>query len=105
MPDSTSSTAVQAAVGTPASAMTCLANVLEPSSSAAAPLGPNAGMPRAASSSTRPATSGASGPTTTRSQPSAAATSPATSSTATSTSVASSAIPGLPGAQRISGAP
>ena len=104
MPASTSSTALHAAVGTPAASMISLANAFEPSSRAAAALGPNAAIPRAASSSTSPATSGASGPTTTRSQPSAAATSPAMSSTATSTSSASAAIPGLPGAHSSCGA-
>ena len=56
-----------AAVGTPAAAITSLANALEPSSRAAAPLGPNTGMPRVVTASATPATSGASGPTTTRS--------------------------------------
>ena len=44
-----------------------LARTFEPSSSAAAALGPNAAMPASSSASTTPATSGASGPTTTRS--------------------------------------
>ena len=55
------------AVGTIAASITDLANVLDPSSCAAAPRGPNAAMPASSSRSTRPPTSGASGPTTTRS--------------------------------------
>ena len=105
MPASTSSTTLQLAVGTPAASMTSLANALEPSSRAAAALGPNAAIPRAASSSARPATSGASGPMTTRSQPSycAASASPAMSSTAIGSRRASAPMPGLPGAQSSSG--
>ena len=45
MPASTSSTTLQLAVGTPAASMTSLANAFEPSSRAAAALGPNAAMP------------------------------------------------------------
>src|SRR3954453_20015329 len=78
--------------------MTSLEYAFEPSSCAAAPLGPNPLLPRSASRSASPATSGASGPTTTRSQPCAAATSPSMSVTGTSTSCASRPIPGLPGA-------
>src|SRR3954453_9340867 len=66
MPSSIPSTGVQPAVGTPAAAMTSLANAFEPSRRAAARVGPNAVRPRDSSSSTRPATSGASGPTTGR---------------------------------------
>ena len=43
-----------------------LVKPLEASSRAAARVGPNAAMPAAASASTRPPTSGASGPTTTK---------------------------------------
>ena len=53
--------------GTPASAMTCLANALLPSSRAAAADGPKHAMPRARTASATPATSGTSGPITTRS--------------------------------------
>ena len=61
------------AVGTPAASMISLANALEPSSRAAARVGPEGRRcPRRPSASTRPATSGASGPTTTRSTPSLA---------------------------------
>jgi hypothetical protein len=73
----------------------------EPSSAAAAALGPNAAIPSASSASTRPATSGASGPTTTRSiaaclqNPMIAG----KSIVLTGTHSASSAIPALPGAQ------
>ena len=56
-----------AAVGTPASAISSLAWSFEPSSRAASALGPKAAIPASSSASTRPATSGASGPTTTRS--------------------------------------
>ena len=42
-------------------------NALEPSSCAAAAVGPNAVMPAAASASTKPSTSGCSGPTSTKS--------------------------------------
>ena len=59
-----------AAVGTPAAAITSLANALEPSSWAAAPDGPKQAIPRSVTASATPATSGASGPTTTRSTPS-----------------------------------
>ena len=69
-PPAASATWRQRAVGTPASSIACLANAFEPSSRAAAAVGPNARRPRASSASTRPATSGASGPTTTRSTPS-----------------------------------
>ena len=58
------------AVGTPAAAITSLANAFDPSSRAAAPDGPKQAMPAAVTASATPATSGASGPTTTRSTPS-----------------------------------
>ena len=58
--------AAKAAVGMPNSAQSSLVKAFEPSSCAAARRGPKALMPAAARSSTRPATSGASGPTTTR---------------------------------------
>src|SRR5947207_5662702 len=73
---------------------------------AAAALGPKARTPTSKQASTRPSTSGASGPTTTRSQRSSPArrTSPATSSAATSKQgTLSRAIPALPGAAMISG--
>src|SRR5256884_3825361 len=79
-----------------------LAKALEPSSRAAALLGPKHLSPRAANASTAPATSGASGPMMVRSTCSEAAscTSPATSSAATFTlrTLASAAVPALPGA-------
>jgi hypothetical protein len=59
-----------AAVGMPASAMTCLANDFDPSMRAAAASGPKQAMPSSRSASAAPATSGASGPITTRSGPS-----------------------------------
>ena len=85
--------------------MTSLANALEPSSRAAAAVGPNALTPASASASTSPATSGASGPTTTRSTASsrAAATSASRSSAPTSSVRASSAMPAFPGAHSTSG--
>ncbi len=101
--DSTSSEWTQTrawAVGTPAAAITSLANALEPSSRAASRLGPKTAMPRETSSSVTPATSGASGPTTTRFTPSRSARS-ATSvpiSGLISCRVATAVIPGLPGA-------
>src|SRR3954464_6684062 len=83
--------------------MTSLEYAFEPSSCAAAPLGPNTLTPASARRSASPATSGASGPTTTRLQPCAASTSPWMSVTGTSTSCASRPIPGLPGAHSSSG--
>src|SRR6266545_2699579 len=70
---------------------------------AASRVGPNTVSPRACSSSARPATSGASGPTTVRSIDSRSAKSarPGTSAAAMATGVASSAIPALPGAAYI----
>src|SRR5207245_570969 len=56
-----------APVGMPNSVQSALVNPLEPSSSAACLLGPNALMPTFARSSTMPAASGVSGPTTTSS--------------------------------------
>ena len=95
-----------APVGTPAAAMSSFAWTFDPSTRAAAAVGPNAGIAASASASTRPATSGASGPTTTRSTACsrAAATSAGTSVTGMGNSVASRSMPGFPGAQRISGA-
>src|SRR3954454_747851 len=83
--------------------MTSLEYAFEPSSCAAAPLGPNTLTPASARRSASPATSGASGPTTTKLQPCAASTSPWMSVTGTSTSCASRPIPGLPGAHSSSG--
>src|SRR3954451_6554569 len=105
MPASMSSTGVHAAVGTPAASMTSLANAFEPSSRAAARVGPNTGRPRPWISSTRPATSGASGPTTVRSASSRSARSASapTSATTSGNVFASAAMPGLPGAARTSG--
>src|SRR3954451_12465543 len=105
-PASTSSTGVQAAVGTFAAAMTSLANALDPSRRAAAREGPKAARPRPWSSSTSPATSGASGPTTVRPTSSRSTRSAmgAMSSTPASNVRASCAMPGLPGVARTSGA-
>ncbi len=88
------------AVGTPAASITSLAKDFEPSIRAAAALGPKTAMPRWRSSSARPATRGASGPTTTRSIRSSRAseTSAAWSSARAGWQWASAAIPGLPGA-------
>ena len=74
---------------------------LEPSSAAAALLGPKAAIPSPSSASTSPATSGISGPTTTKSTSALRqkAISPAVSPMATGRHSASSAIPALPGAQ------
>ena len=68
---------------------------------APAATGPNAVMPTAWSASTRPFTSGASGPTTTRSGrfASAQATMPAMSSAPIARFVAHAAVPAFPGAQ------
>ena len=57
------------AVGMPCRAQNALVNAFEPSSRAAAALGPNALIPAARSRSTIPSTRGNSGPTTTRSIP------------------------------------
>src|SRR5579864_9191220 len=78
-----------------------LAKALEPSSAAAEAVGPKAAMPLASSMSTSPATSGPSGPITTKSIFSClhSLTMPSMSVGATATQAASSAIPGLPGAQ------
>jgi hypothetical protein len=78
-----------------------LANPLEPSNRAAAAVGPNARTPAMLNRSTRPAHSGASGPTTTSSMRCrrAKSTSRSRSSAAIGTQSASSAIPALPGAQ------
>src|SRR5215471_9000971 len=85
-----------------ARAQRSLAKPLEPSSAAAAALGPKAAIPSASSASTRPSTSGVSGPTTTmsicsrRQNP----TSPAMSVASIATHSHSSAMPALPGAQK-----
>ena len=88
------------AVGTPASAMTCLAKAFEPSSCAAAPDGPNVANPAPRRASATPATSGASGPITTRSTASSRArrTTSSGSVAATAWLVPTSAVPALPGA-------
>src|SRR5487761_1981091 len=84
----------------PNSAHNCLVKAFEPSSRAADLRGPNAAIPALASSSTRPATSGPSGPTTTRSMAASRqnATTAALSWTSSVTIWAISAMPGLPGA-------
>ena len=61
------STVTAEAVGTPAAAMTSLANVFEPSMRAASAPGPKQAIPAARTTSATPATSGISGPITTRS--------------------------------------
>src|SRR5215469_9997247 len=89
-----------AAVGTPAAAMTCLANDFDPSIIAAARPGPKQAMPAARTASATPATSGASGPMTTSSAPTLAARAVTLPWSAGATSWISAivAIPGLPGA-------
>src|SRR6266545_1202588 len=79
------------------------AHAFDPSILAAALVGPNARCPSASNSSTRPFTSGVSGPTTVRSMDSRWTSSKMlrTSSGSTGTQVASTAIPGLPGAANI----
>ncbi len=74
---------------------------LEPSSAAAAAVGPKALMPAASSRSTSPSTSGCSGPTTTKSMALDVAkfTIPSRSSALMGTHSASRPIPALPGAQ------
>ena len=69
----TSSKTPNAAVGTPASRISRLANAFEPSISAAARDGPKNGSPAARIASPSPAASGTSGPHTTRSARSATA--------------------------------
>src|SRR5437588_4920450 len=94
------------AVGTPTARISSFEYALDPSMRAAAAVGPNARIPSSVRASTRPATSGASGPTTTRSMPSslAARTIPSTSSAAISRhGTRSPAMPALPGAQTSSG--
>src|SRR6516225_2499852 len=85
-----------------ARAQRSLAKPLEPSSAAAAALGPKAAIPSPSSASTRPSTSGASGPTTTKSIRSRRQnpTSPAMSVAAIAIHSPSSAMPALPGAQK-----
>ena len=90
------------AVGTPQSRISSLAYAFEPSIRAAARVGPNAAMPAALRSSTRPATSGASGPTTTRSTSRSRAAS--TTSPGGRHSTPSRAMPALPGVASTSGA-
>ena len=91
------------AVGTWAACMTSLANALLPSSRAAARVGPNASSPAFANASTTPRQSGTSGPTTVKSGrfSDAHATSPSMFSADTGTFCAISAVPALPGAQKI----
>ena len=74
---------------------------LEPSSAAAAAVGPNDLMPASVSRSTSPSTSGVSGPTTTKSISSRRANSTMAGifSAAMDTHSASPAMPALPGAQ------
>ena len=95
-----------AAVGTPASRISRLANAFDPSISAAARDGPKNGRFAARIASPRPAHSGTSGPHTTRSTRSAtaAATSSAMASAAIGMhlTLGSAAMPGLPGATTIS---
>src|SRR3982750_923297 len=76
-----------------------LVNPLEPSSCAAAALGPKTAIPAARRASATPATSGASGPTTTRSMAccSAAATTAAGSHGSIAVPSAQRAMPGFPG--------
>ncbi len=90
----------EAAVGMPASAMTCLAKDFEPSITAAAASGPKQPIPASRSASAAPATSGASGPITTRSGLSlrASARIPAGVGAVSGYVSARAAMPGLPGA-------
>src|SRR5919199_1778346 len=73
------------AVGTPAAAITCLANDLLPSIWAASADGPKQAVPVSRTASAAPATSGTSGPTTTRSAPQPRATAATASGSATCT--------------------
>src|SRR6476469_7530398 len=77
-----------------------LVKPFDPSSWAAAALGPNTAMPASRNASATPATSGASGPTTTRPMalPRANSTTAAGSHGSIATQSAQRAIPGLPGA-------
>jgi hypothetical protein len=90
------------AVGMDAARMTSLAKAFDPSSWAAAALGPKTGIPASVSLSASPSTSGVSGPTTTRAIPfpTAHRASPSTSSPGMATFSARRAVPGLPGAQK-----
>ena len=92
---------VARAVGTCARVMISLAKRFEDSMCAAAPVGPKAAKPREVSRSTNPAASGASGPTIVKSNRShrASVTKPSRSDAGIGWHVASSAIPGFPGAQ------
>ena len=88
-------------VGTPAAAITSLANDFEPSSAAAFCDGPKTAIPKALSASLTPATRGASGPTITNSTASSFAkrvTSSGEFGFRFSTVRTSPAIPALPGA-------
>ena len=90
----------EAAVGIPASVMTCLAKDFEPSIMAASASGPKQLKPSSRSASAAPATSGASGPITTRSGLSLRASRTIWSGTGAVSGwvSASAAMPGLPGA-------
>src|SRR5690349_22811885 len=90
-----------AAVGTPAAAITSLANAFEPSIRAAAALGPKQAIPTARTASAAPATSGTSGPITTRSArtPRDSAATAAGSPAASGRCSATVPVPALPGAQ------
>ncbi len=89
-----------AAVGTPAFSMMVLANAFEPSSLAAACVGPKISRPRSPKTSTMPSTNGASGPTTVNSisRESAKSASSSISSGLSGTDSASAFVPPLPGA-------
>ena len=99
---SASSNRSHCAVGMPAASQSSLVNALLPSSCAAARDGPMHGIEAASIASAMPATSGASGPGTTRSisLSCAKATSAEKSSGPIGTHVATSAMPGLPGAHQ-----
>ena len=88
------------AVGTRASSMSCFANDFEVSICAASRVGPKIGSRSARKWSTIPAASGASGPTTVSETPSRRANVARASNSVTEMGrqVASSAMPGLPGA-------
>src|ERR1035437_1754965 len=92
------------AVGMPYFFMNDFEKTFEPSSSAASLFGPNTGSCRLASSSARPSVSGSSGPTTVRSTFifSAKSASSTVSDAPIGRHVACEAIPGFPGAQKIS---
>ena len=102
IPESTSVTAMDRAVGTPEASMISLANALLPSRRAASADGPSTATPATRSTSARPATSGASGPMITRSMssPSTRSTMPAWSCMSMGRVSAMVAMPGLPGAAK-----